>query len=66
MDRFLVEVGRRTIGIAVRGSGGYRFFCSDPEFRSLDGRVFSRARALTSAVEGLAAGRFAPSTTASV
>ncbi len=64
MDRFLVESDRRAIGVAIRVAGGYQFFCSDPEFRSMDSKVFPRARALTTGVEQLARARRArPNTT---
>jgi hypothetical protein len=45
-DRFLVEFERRAVGVAVRVAGGFRFFASDPDFRTLEGTVFSRARSL--------------------
>jgi hypothetical protein len=45
-ERFVVEAGRKVVGVAVRVRGGYRFFCSDPDFQSIDSRVFPRARAL--------------------
>ncbi len=54
MDRFVVEADRRVVGIAIRVRGGFQFVCSDPAFRSLDSRVFRRARVLTSSVADLA------------
>jgi hypothetical protein len=45
-QRFAVEFDRRTVGIAVRVPGGFMFFASSDEFERLDGRLFSRARAL--------------------
>lgn len=54
MQRFVVEADKRVVGIAIRVRGGYRFVCSDPDFRSLDSKIFRRARALTSGVAGLA------------
>lgn len=46
MERFVVEADRRVVGIAVRVAGGFRFVCSDPAFRAIDGKVFRRARGL--------------------
>jgi hypothetical protein len=45
-QRFAVEFDRRTVGIAVRVSGGFMFFSSGDDFDQLDGRLFPRARAL--------------------
>jgi hypothetical protein len=45
-DRLLVEFERRAVGVAVRGEGGFRFFASDPDFGTLEGRVFPRVRGL--------------------
>ena len=45
-DRFVVESDRRVVGIAVRVPGGYQFFCSNPDFRGLEGTVFPRARSI--------------------
>jgi hypothetical protein len=53
-DRFVVAAGRKIVGVAVRVRGGYRFFCSDPQFWSIDSRVFPRARALIRQVTELA------------
>jgi len=55
MDRFVVEANRRVVGIAIRVRGGFRFVCSDPAFRSVDNRIFPRARSLTSYIARLAA-----------
>lgn len=54
MDRFVVEADRRTVGIAIRVRGGYRFVSSDPAFASIDRRVFKRARSLAGEVAVLA------------
>jgi hypothetical protein len=53
-DHFVVEANKRTVGVAVRVPGGFRFFFSDPQFRSLDGQTFRRARTLTRKVAELA------------
>ena len=45
-QRFAVEFDRRTVGIAVRVSGGFMFYASDKRFEELDGRTFRRARAI--------------------
>ena len=46
MQRFAVEFKRRTVGIAVRLAGGFVFYASDKDFAEIDGRTFSRARAI--------------------
>jgi hypothetical protein len=45
-DRFVVEVNRKVVGIAVRVPGGFQFFASDEGARELDTFVFSRAKTL--------------------
>jgi hypothetical protein len=45
-QRFSVEFDRRTVGIAVRVTGGFLFYASDDRFAELDGRMFPRARAI--------------------
>jgi len=54
-DRFVIEADRSVVGIAVRGTGGFRFFASNPAFRRLEGKTFRRARGLIRRVEELAA-----------
>lgn len=44
MQRFAVELKRRTVGIAVRLGGGFVFYASDKDFEELDGRTFARTR----------------------
>lgn len=44
MQRFAVELKRRTVGIAVRLAGGFVFYTSDKKFQELDGRTFAKAR----------------------
>jgi hypothetical protein len=46
MQRFAVELKRRTVGIAVRLGGGFVFYSSDRDFEEMDGRTFRRARAI--------------------
>jgi hypothetical protein len=53
MDRFVVEAERRVVGIAVRVPGGFRFVASDPDFYSMDRKIFRRARLLVSRVAEL-------------
>ena len=65
MKRFLVESNRIPVGVAVRVRGGYRFCCSDARFRSIDSKVFRRARTLMDGVERLARDGRAPTVTAS-
>ena len=45
-QRFVVQLDRRTVGIAVRVPGGFIFYASDDEFNEMDGRIFKRARAI--------------------
>jgi hypothetical protein len=45
-QRFVVQLDRRTVGIAVRVPGGLIFYASDDEFDEMDGRIFKRARAI--------------------
>jgi len=45
-QRFIVQLDRRTVGIAVRAPGGFIFYASDGEFDEMDGRIFKRARAI--------------------
>lgn len=53
-DRFVVEADRNVVGLAVRVSGGFQFFSSDPGFKILEGRVFPKAKAVTRSVADLA------------
>jgi hypothetical protein len=46
MQRFAVELERRTVGIAVRLGGGFVFYASDRDFEEMDGQTFARARAI--------------------
>jgi hypothetical protein len=41
--------------MAVRGTDGFRFFTSNPYFKTLEGKRFRRVRALIRRVEELAA-----------
>lgn len=50
-DRFVIEVDRAVVGVAVRGPGGFRFFASSPDFKALEDRTFPRARAMVRAAE---------------
>lgn len=45
-QRFVVQFDRRTVGIAVRVPGGFMFYASDDDFDEMDGRIFTRARAI--------------------
>lgn len=54
MDRFVVEADKRLVGITVSVPGGFQFMCSDPEFRSMDRKIFRRARTVASSVAQLA------------
>lgn len=55
-DRFVVEADRRTVGVAVKVKGGYRFFASDPSFFSLEGIVFPGAKSMSERVAEVAHG----------
>ena len=48
-DRFIVEVAKRTVGIAVRDAGGFRFFAADPAFFALEGKLYADLRTLNAA-----------------
>lgn len=45
-QRFVVQLDRRTVGIAVRVPGGLIFYASDDDFEEMDGCIFKRARAI--------------------
>ena len=49
-ERFVVEADRRVVGVAVRSTGGYRFFSSDAAYFGLEGRTFARAKTLANSV----------------
>jgi hypothetical protein len=46
IQRFAVELDRRTVGIAVRVPDGFAFYASDDRFEEMDGHTFPRARAI--------------------
>ena len=50
-DRFAVQVRRRTVGIAVRNGGAFRFYASEPPYFALEGRSFLSLRAVILAAE---------------
>lgn len=52
-DRFVVEADRRIVGIAVKVPGGFQFFCSDENYRSLENQTFPRARVINACVAGI-------------
>ena len=56
-DRFVVEADRRVVGIAVRVKGGFRFFTSDPGFRSLESRTFPKLKAIVARATEIARAR---------
>ena len=53
-QRFAVEFNRRTVGIAVRMAGGFRFYASDRRFNSMDKQLFPRVRAIERALTKVA------------
>ena len=53
-DHFAVEADRRVVGVAVRAPGGFKFFSSEPAYFELEGRTFSRSRALAHSVSKIA------------
>lgn len=50
-DRFSVQVRKKTVGIAVRSGGGFRFYASEPQFFALEGQSFATLRTLILAAE---------------
>ena len=50
-DRFVVEVGKRVVGLAIRTAGGFRFFATDPSFADMEAELFPRARTLIDKAE---------------
>ena len=50
-DQFIVEADSRVVGIAGRAPGGFRFFTSDPRFKSLEIRTHRTARSLVRRAE---------------
>ena len=56
-QRFVVQFDRRTVGIAVRVPGGFMFYASDDEFDEMDGRIFTRARAIERQLKKVASRR---------
>jgi len=53
-DRFVVEADRKVVGIAVRVPGGFKFFSSDPDYLSLEGKLFARAKGMARRVAEVA------------
>jgi hypothetical protein len=53
-DRFVVQADRKTVGVAVRGPGGFRFYSSHPDFFALEGKTFAKARSVVHRVTQLA------------
>lgn len=53
-DQFIVEADKRAVGIAVRTPGGFRFFASDPRFKSLEIKTYRKARSLVRRAEEIA------------
>jgi hypothetical protein len=51
---FAVQFDRRTVGVAVRVPGGFKFYASDEGFGELDGCLFPRARAIERRLERFA------------
>lgn len=60
VERFVVEAGRKVIGIAVKDRGGFRFFASDKDYQDLDRILFPRARVLANRVTQLGRKRALP------
>ena len=54
MQRFAVELKRRTVGVAVRLAGGFVFYASDKDFEEMNGQTFARARAIERRLEKIA------------
>ena len=54
---YVIEAAGRTAGIAVKVEHGYRFFSSNPEFHTLDGRDFTSLATAERTVVRHASGR---------
>src|SRR3546814_1952033 len=50
---FVVEIGRKVVGLAVRARSGFRFFASDDDFVLLDGKLARNAREVERIVKEL-------------
>ncbi len=57
---YIIEIHDRTAGIITGDERGFRFFSSERDFDSLDGREFRSARHAESAARALLAGRHQP------
>jgi hypothetical protein len=57
LEATVVELGRRTVGLAVKTLGGFRFFSVAGELSHLDGRIFPRLARLYREVRRSAAAR---------
>ena len=55
-QRFAVEFQGRVVGLAVRDSGGFAFYSTDPRFKCLDGELFPRAKAIFQRLSNLSNG----------
>ena len=53
IQRFAVELKRRTVGIAVRLADGFVFYAADKRFEQLTGRTFARIREIERQLERL-------------
>ena|SRR6476661_1680799 len=53
-EGIVIEHDGRVVGVAVRVRGGFMFFSSDPDFRVIEGKVFSRADMITRQVAEVA------------
>ena len=56
-DRFVVEVEKRVVGLAVRVPGGFQFFASEPGYEDVELAVFPRARAMIARLSEIARSR---------
>ena len=56
-DHFVIQADKRVVGIAVRVPGGFRFFTSDPAFKSLEAHVFAKAKSIDRLVQDVADAR---------
>lgn len=48
-EAFVIQIGHRTVGIAVRHESDFRFYSSDPEFFALEQQSFHRLRQIEQA-----------------
>lgn len=56
-ERYVIEVGGRSMGLLVAEGNGYTFFSAGPDARSLDRKHFASPEAAERALHALASGK---------